>query len=602
MVEAAHSLLLTSAHNEQLLSERIAELELAIEDVGWQRVLGGGEDFEFSSGALKRILHLSRLYALKNPAIKRPVVLQAVYVWGQGVSIHATETKLDEVVQAFLADPGNQRSFTSIDALMAAERRLRVEGNLFLRLFTAPSGRVQVRLIPTEQIIDGEIITSPEDASEPWFYVRRWQENGKERTAVYPDRDYARLLEAERASTSGASELLRDAEVSGHQIDWETPVIHVKTGGYAEMRFGVPETYAALDWARAYKELLEDFKKIVKSLAKWAWDLKSGSDQASVNAAKAVLESTLGMSYSAEETNPAPAAGSTFIRRDGVELKAIDVSRAFVDPETFNRVLLQICAAMDTPSNFFGDAASGNLASAKTLDRPTELTFRARQQMWAGVIRRVLEFAIEAAATSAANADVKSDGYDEASGLMKLKVGGKQVELDINVDFPPILQKDAQAEVQALMTGITANGQSLQIMNDGPTILRLFLEDLGVSDIDETIELFYPKDGSASKARPIETFVAPKTPAQENSEPEPLPSGAMAGLPPSATARAPLGNQPDAQGPAGSANAGPKNKGGPNSRTAPTRAQEAAEAESEARIEFMNALIALGEKLGDDEA
>jgi hypothetical protein len=386
--------------------------------------------------------------------------------------------------------------------------------------------------------------------------------------------------------------------VAGHAIDWETPVIHVKTGGYPSMKFGVPETYAALDWARAYKELLEDFKKIVKSLAKWAWDLKSGNDQASVNAAKAALESTLGMAHGYEEGNPAPAAGSTFIRRDGVELKAIDVSRAVIDPETFNRVMLQICASMDTPSNFFGDAASGNLASAKTLDRPTELTFLARQEMWRGIFRRILLFAIEAAATSPSNSSVKSDGYDPATGLMKIKVGGKDADLSINVDFPPILQKDAQAEVQALITGITANGQSIQLLNDGPTILRIFLEDLGIKDIDEIIELFYPKDGSESKAQPIETFEAPKTPEQKNSEPPPQPFfGAPAGLSPSASAAGPLGNQPAAQGPAGSANAEPKKKGGRNAE-APTRAQESDEAA--ARMNFMNALISLGEKMSDD--
>ena len=92
------SFLASSAANEQMLSERIAELELAIEDSGWQRILGGEEDFEFSPGGLKRIIRLSRLYALKNPVIKRPVQLQAVYVFGQGISIHSSEPEVEKVV------------------------------------------------------------------------------------------------------------------------------------------------------------------------------------------------------------------------------------------------------------------------------------------------------------------------------------------------------------------------------------------------------------------------------------------------------------------------------------------------------------------------
>jgi hypothetical protein len=194
MVEAVQSLLRSSSQNEQILSERIAELELAVEDSGWQRILGRDDGFEFSNYALRRILRLSRLYALKNPSIKRPVNLQAVYVWGQGCSIHAEDPEIDKIVQGFLADPGNQRTLTSPGACMDNERLQRVEGNTFFRLFTKPSGRVQVRLIPTDQILDGDIIRNPDDASEPWFYVRRWRDGEEERTAVYPDREYARSL------------------------------------------------------------------------------------------------------------------------------------------------------------------------------------------------------------------------------------------------------------------------------------------------------------------------------------------------------------------------------------------------------------------------
>ena len=54
-------------------------------------------------------------------------------------------------------------------------------------------------------------------------------------------------------------------------------------------------------------------------------------------------------------------------------------------------------------------------------------------------------------------------------------------------------------------------------MNDGPTILRILLKALGIDEIDEVIEVFYPKDGSKSTAKPIKTYVAPVTPGQEKS-------------------------------------------------------------------------------------
>jgi hypothetical protein len=398
---------------------------------------------------------------------------------------------------------------------MDAERKLRVEGNAFLSFFTNLStGRVQIRRLKVDEM--QAIVYSDDDATEPRFYLREWTNSKGAQRRYYPDWNYVRALRAQRelGTALGQTDTLRQEMLGQVAIDWDVPVLHRKVGGFSDMDFGVPEVYAALDWAKAYKEMLEDYKKTVKALAKWAMVLKKeGATQGQINAIQARLQSTLGTASS--ETNPAPVTGSTFISNDSVDLKALDVSKAAVDPEKFNRIMLMACAAMGTPSNFYGDAASGNLASAKTLDRPTELMFRSRQNLWAEVFSDCCTFAIEAAALAPRSKKVTSAGYDEDTGLMRIKADRKLAEIDIDMGFPPVLQQDVQSVVQSLVTGITLNGQPIQVMNDGPTILRILLKALGIDEIDEVIEVFYPKDGSKSTAKPIKTYVAPVTPGQE---------------------------------------------------------------------------------------
>ena len=501
-------------HNE-VLEERIAELEMHIEEVGWERIYGYGDDFQFTREALRDIIRLSRLYYLKSPIIKRPVDLQSYYVWGQGFELKDSNPALNDVVQRFVRDPSNQRALFSVESAMDAERKLRVEGNLFLGYFTNLStGRVQVRRFKVDEI--QSIVFSDDDATEPRFYLRVWSDSRGSQRRYHPDWGYVRALRAARelGTSLGQTDSVRQEMIGEVPIDWDVPILHRKTGGFSDMDFGVPETYAALDWAKAYKELLEDYRKTIKALAKWAMVLKKeGATQGQINAIQARLQSTLGTASS--ETNPAPVTGSTFISNDSVDLKALDVSKAAVDPEKFNRIMLMACAAMGTPSNFYGDAASGNLASAKTLDRPTELMFRSRQNLWAEVFSDCCTFAIEAAALAPRSKKVTSAGYDEDTGLMRIKADRKLAEIDIDMGFPPVLQQDVQSVVQSLVTGITLNGQPIQVMNDGPTILRILLKALGIDEIDEVIEVFYPKDGSKSTAKPIKTYVAPVTPGQE---------------------------------------------------------------------------------------
>lgn len=482
------------ANDEELLVERLAELELALEDANWVRLMAEGER-EFSREGLRTIAGLARMMFLKNPLINRSVMVQALYVWAQGVNVRVKDATINEALQAFWDDADNQAELTGHQARMFKEIDLRVEGNIFFVFFVNPSsGAVKVRSFEPDEI--SEIISNPEDAKSPWLYLRTWTEkrlnpvtgrgNTIQRRAYYPDWRY-------KPSS-------KPAKFGRIEVMWDTPVYHVRTGGLASWKFGLSEIYAAIDWARAYKEFLEDVASLMRSYARFAWNLKFKGGKKVMQAAKSKLNSTLGNEGSAGETNPAPVTGSTFLGSDMYEMQPMNLRGASIAPEDGRRFLLMVAAAMGLPETFYGDVSVGTLATGKTLDRPTELMMRNRQLLWTDILRNIFQFVLlwSVKATAGKLHELgKVEGTTNSEGIIEEKVvWNESVQALIDIDFPPVLERDVQAAVQAIVTAATLNGQELAIF-DEPTVARLLLTALAQDDVDELMNALYPDDGNS---------------------------------------------------------------------------------------------------------
>lgn len=485
----------------QHLEEMIAELELMIpegmlDEPGWQRLVGGGTDDEkFTREFLDAMSHKCRVYAIKNPWIKRAVEARETYVWGQGVSISASGP-LNDPLQRFLDARGNRRAFSSQQAQKRAHRTLETDGNVFFRFFTNPStGSVKVRGLPFKQV--RRVITNPEDASEPWYYVRDVRTVAGRIHEAYPDLAYR---------PRGP----RPTDVEGIPIVWETPLYHIKQGDFEGMDFGVPAMYAALDWATAYREFLADWKKLVHSLQRWAWKQKSGArTQGAIDAAKAKIDSTLGdqpgYAYS-REGNPSPMTGAVAVLGENVDLEPIKTGGATISAEDGRRLLLAVCAATSLPETFFGDVSVGSLATAKSLDRPTELVFSGLQRLWSEAYDDILDYVLDCSARAPnglLHKFFKSE--DEELGIVVLggqDDEGREVEREVHVEWPPLLERDVKDLIDAFVSAVTLAGAPAQLLNDVPTLERLILGYLNVEDADEIMGRLHPKDGSLPETEP----------------------------------------------------------------------------------------------------
>lgn len=475
--------------NTDYLQESLSQLELAMEDIGWHRLLASA-DREFTREGLRQITAVCRLYAIKNPLIRRALVLRQVYVFGSGVEITARangrrqrsgEQDVASVVTAFLDDPGNRRTFSGVDSQTRLERSLGTDGNVFLSLWTRPTtGRVQIRVLPWDEIVD--VISNPDDASEPWYYRRRWYETrfdpaigdvpAEEREAFYPALDYR---PQRRPTTLG-----------GFEVRWDAPVRHVKVNDLDGWKFGIGDAYAAVDWARGYKEFLEDWARLVKALSRFAWrTTAAGSKQAQAIKAK------LG---AAPLRNPATGQldniGETAVIGVGQTLEAIPKTGAVINSDSGKPIAAMVAAAMGTPVTMLlcDPGHSGARAVAKTLDQPMGLEMGARRSLHTEVIRDVCAYVVRESVRAPKGVLKGKIVRDEDTDREYAVLAG-DTEDTIDVTWPDLKDLDPGVVVAAIVAASTTLTVPPEVT------LRLLLVALGVKHAEEIVEELLDEDG-----------------------------------------------------------------------------------------------------------
>lgn len=479
----------------EVLTERLAELELALEDANWMRLMFEGEH-EFTREGLRKLTDLATVMYIKNPLIRRGVMVKALYIWAQGVNVKYKKPELNKVLQDFWDDPKNQVELTGHEAQMLKQVDYEVVSNIFFVFFTRPSdGRVRVRTLPFDEISD--ILCDPDDAKSPRYYKRRWTEKklneatGRyittKREAYYPDWNYTPKV--------------RPPKIGNVHVMWDAPVYHIKTGGMSGWKFGASRVYAAIDWARAYKEFLEDVASLMRAYSRFAWKRTTKGGKKAIAAERAKMASTLATGGSNAETNPPPVTGAMAFLGEGTDLQPMQVRGAAISPDDGRRLLLMVAAAFGYPETMFGDVSVGTFATAKTMDRPTELAMKEGQTTWTDIFRNIIGY-VTLQAMKADDSTIKLLGNvvrTEDEGMVEEKIEWNDpLHAMLDIDFPPVLEKDVQAAVQAIVTALTLNGQQLTLLNE-EMATRLILKAIAEDDVDEIMaELF----GDASTAPP----------------------------------------------------------------------------------------------------
>lgn len=463
-LETAHFRLEEAAHSME---------QFYREDRGWEQIAQSTAQ-DMTPEGRRRAAELCRVMAIANPLVKRGLTIRAGYVFGSGVGILAPDGKetgtqdVNTVVQEFLDDPSNRRAFTGAQAHEELEKQLGTDGNVYAVLFTTPkTGFTRVRALDPMEITD--IFMNPEDKTDPWFYRRDYVESTiGERTAKVTTRQKTTWYPALTHKPTR-----RMAVIDGNPVDWSAPVHHTKVNTIG--KFGIGDAYAALPWARAYREFLEDWAKLMKSLSRIAWQI-SGK-KSSAQQARSALN---GM-----------GAGGVAAMDPGTQLESVPKSGATIDAESGRPLATMIAAAFGLPvTTLLADPGqTGARAVAETLDQPTRLEMNGRREVWTETYRAILGHVIDQAVLAPQGPLKGGTVVDQFTQQEEVILQGES-DRTLTITWPDIDETPVDTMVKAIVDAdATQKLPPLETM-------RLLLRALGVRDVDEILDAWTDDAGN----------------------------------------------------------------------------------------------------------
>jgi hypothetical protein len=476
--------------------------ELLLQNVNWQREINYSW-LEFTRWGIQQIILICRLYYIKNPIMRRLVDVIAQYVFARGYDITTNDDDANDLITDFIKR--NQKVLGHV-ALTAQQRSKNTDGNIFWAFFIDKgTGLCDLRTIDATEIQD--IWTDPDDADCPQLYQRIWTQ----RTHSPEDGAAATVSRIEWYPAINYEPTARPATIKGYPVNWETPVYHRKIGTVGKWLFGCPPVYPMVDWAKESRRYLEACASNAQSLAQYATTVTTKGGQQAIEGIKQQMETQVGPGSPIYDTNPPAVAGATWVSGPGTTLSAFKTQGAGLDPEKVRRYLLFCCMVLGMPETFLGDVSTGNLATATSLDRPTETVFLSIQEEWIEDLTVIVQYML--------TRNLKAPGGKlreacVAPGAVKITAAARQIcarpggahywgfreakkaaatDIEIRVMFPAIREGDVPALVKAGVEAMTLDNKGGQIVGvDEREGVLWLMNQLGWEDAEELVEKMYP--------------------------------------------------------------------------------------------------------------
>jgi hypothetical protein len=507
------------------------DAELMLNNVEWKREVNLSW-LEFTRWGIQQVILISRLRCLRDPMLRRGMNTSAQYVFGRGVQITSPDQATNDLLKEWREH--NKKVLGQV-GLTDLERAKFYDGNLFFACFAddKDSGVVSIRTIDATEIMDQ--MTDPDDSATPWYYKRVWTQSKVDPVSgavsnVKMERWHPALNFEPKPGDIGYFETIQQVEV-----EWDAPIYHRKCAVPAKWHFGLPEVYPALGWGDAVKRFLQDCMTIRNALAQFSMILTTKGGQQALQGAKSQLSTTVGPSASLWDQNPPAVAGAIFAGGPGSTLTAFNSKGAGGDPDDVRQIKLMVCMTFGLPESFFADMNTSNLATATSLDRPTELNFMERQEVWVEDLTVLAMYQVRKAKGAV------NSGYREAlqaagrtiEAIGKLRIvetsrtkgeNGRWVyeaksvkpdEITVQVDFPAIIEADIPGRIGAIVQAMTLGAMGQVNGIDEKAGVTLLSKELGLPEIEDLIEEQYGRDYDPDRTK----------------EPEPAPLPAVPGAP-----------------------------------------------------------------------
>jgi hypothetical protein len=380
-LKSVHSELQNRGFENELLQEKLSNLDLMMDNQGWSSVSEYKEDGPDLAQVKKSSGQIRNLMAL-NPWIKRGFRLRFNYIMEDGVhrdnlpAAPKTRTGGRDLrstqpdVQERLENPINQRNFFGPEALDQREGAFYSDSQA---LYIGDDDDYTLRALPLSQITAD--YRNPDDGSEIWAYRRTWQHYPQGTTSPTDKHEWIFCniffdKKTDSISLNGKSETVAaNKRVFGRTVNAQT--------GWA---YGIPDALPAIAWVKLYRDFLVNGYTVTASMAQ-IWAQAKNQSKAGADLAVAALNkggagkvavtgdgnlltplSTAGHAYDFEKGNPLIAAAAT----------AVEVSAIAITADT--------------------SAAGSSYGSAQTLDPPTRLAMESRRDIHVSLEVEVLKW------------------------------------------------------------------------------------------------------------------------------------------------------------------------------------------------------------------
>jgi hypothetical protein len=204
----------------------------------------------------------------------------------------------------------------------------------------------------------------------------------------------------------------------------------------------------------------------------------------------------VGPTNSLFDTNPPAVDASIFASGPGTKLEAFNSKGAGGDPGEVREYRNMVACVLGIPPTFLADMETANLATATSLDRPTELNFLEKQEAWREDLLIIAKVVLTASsgATSGKLREAKKKtivirearrrwvgGADSGRWIMEASKKPDVGVVEILVNFPAIVEGDVPQLVAAAVAAATTG-----LLDDKAVAKQLY--DL-LPDVDNGTEL-----------------------------------------------------------------------------------------------------------------
>lgn len=336
-----------------------------------------------------------------SPLIKAAIDIKTRYTFGLSFSIKSDNSRNAATIDAIMNDLRNKYAVFRSQALVEADHDLQKGGNIYFAVWHKLNP-VQIRVWSSYEI--SNIITDPNDADLPLFYIRSWVDpKGNQHTKAYPsvfNMKYAGVIDQDGVTA---------------EVDTDVIVYHMAEGKGLKQKWALSPLTSALPWNRAYEGFLLDFAAVVQMIRKYTTMFTTTGGTAQVAA--------VSTQFSTDQHGAGGRrVGNQIVATEGNEFKVVDAgSNKIVGPADSRYYLLQVCATTGVPENLLtGNPQTGNRASASELTTNFLPIIEERQTAWADSFRFIFT-----------------------------RILGNE---EFEISFPPLRSQDALTYLQSLNT------------------------------------------------------------------------------------------------------------------------------------------------------